>query len=652
MGVLFLAGASRGGVAPCRDLLSPVALRDVKVRGHVGKVQDRFFANRIFSDFAKNEIWKEARDAFAYPDDDVCNKPAGMWKGEFWGKLMISACRVAEYSGDTDLEAFLRDEAHRLVKFQRADGYLGTYVNAEWVMPPDTNEAQRVFGWPCYWNWNLWCRKYTLWGLLACYRLSGDKDILRAADRAMTQEIEMLRRLGVRIEDTGTLTMRGLPPCSVLKPLLLLYEETGKDLYLEFAKEIYGAWNNPKSRAPQFAAKLSSGSPLQDWYPEENGEWGKAYEMMSCLAGVVELYRVTGDQGALSLAKGMRDRIYEDELNLCYSVGYNDQFWGARRHLNGVSEPCDAIHWMRLNHELYLVTGDAKYADEIERCFYNAFLASVSPDGKWGARCVRSHGRHQIAPPQAGMRYQHCCVDNMPRGFMDVAQTILAKDAEGALRVAIYHDSEAGIGNDHVVIRGNYPIRAKVSVSVSLEKQGKVKFRKPAWCPLLRINNERDAYCEAKDGWIEVLAPAGESRWNLVFAREPRIVDSYRRSVKEYDRNSAVYKRWAEASDSPATGERDLFPLLRTTPAAQVVLGPLMLAKSVRLGLSERDVLGSETVNLGGWSVSVEMIDVENVWGAWRLSFEKGDREMSLPVCDYSSAAVWGRKGVEFGVFF
>ena len=443
-----------GKPAADANVLTPVGLGGVKVLGHVGEMQARFFRERIFSDFAREEIWKEAREAFERPDDDVFNKPAGMWKGEFWGKLMISACRVAEHTGDAGLKRFLKDEAYRLIALQRADGYLGTYVNAEWVVAPDTNESLRVLHWPCDYNWNLWCRKYTLWGLLACHRLTGDVELLAAADRAMTQQIAMLKRLGLRLADTGTYRMRGLPPCSVLKPLLWLYEETGKAEYLDYAKEIYGQWNDPTSRAPQFAAKLATGKPIQDWYPEENGVWGKAYEMMSCLAGVVEYYRVTADSGAIGLVKGMRERILGDELNLCFSVGYNDQFWGARRHLNGVSEPCDAIHWMRLNHELYLVTGEARYADEIERCFYNAFLAGIRPDGKWGARCVRSHGRHQPAPPQSGMRFQHCCVNNMPRGFMDVAQTVLARDPEGALRVAIYHDSESEIDGDRIAIRG------------------------------------------------------------------------------------------------------------------------------------------------------------------------------------------------------
>ncbi len=146
------------------------------------------------------------------------------------------------------------------------------------------------------------------------------------------------------------------------------------------------------------------------------GDSPRSPEMMSYLVGMLEYYRVTGDLRTFAVADGMWKRIATDEANLCASVGYNDQFTGTVRHLNGVSEPCDAILWMRFCHEMWFLSGEARYVDAFERTFYNAYLASISPDGKWGARELRSHGRHRPAPPQSGMKLQHCCVNNLPRG--------------------------------------------------------------------------------------------------------------------------------------------------------------------------------------------------------------------------------------------
>jgi len=645
-----VAVSCQAGTLP--DALTSVKVSDVRVRGHVAEMQERFFYNRIFSDFAKNEIWKEAHEAFAHPDDDVFNKGVGMWKGEFWGKLMISACRVAAYSGDARLKDFLHDEALSLIRYQHADGYLGTYVDKEYIVPLPLEEQKRRVGWPCPWNWNLWCRKYTLWGLLSCYRLTGDRKLLDAADRAMHQQIEMLHRRGLKLCDTGTTTMHGFPPCSILKPLLWLYQDTGKAEYLDYAKEIYGYFSDPTCQAVQFAAKLATGKPLQDWYPEENGKWGKAYEMMSCLAGFVEYYRVTGDRSALDIAVQMQDRIRKDELNLCLSVGYNDQFWGASRQLNGVSEPCDAIHWMRLNHELWLVTGDVKYADAIEETFYNAFLASMRPDGVWGARCVRSHGRHQKSPPQSGMTLQHCCVNNMPRGFMDAAQTIVARDRAGVLYVALYHDAEATVGGDRVTISGGYPVTSEVTVSLERAAAGKVRFRVPAWCRFLTVCSGKNCRRATRTGWFEVDATAGRSEWKLGFDMNPRIVDSDRAAVESYPRESHLVWRWARNEDGDL-GERDLMPLLRKTPAAELMWGPLLLAKSVRVGDTKKEILDGRTVNRGGWKVSLEpAAGGHDVWGAWKATFEKDGERRSFGVCDYPSAATWTQNAIEFSLFF
>ncbi|MBR3820619.1 MAG: hypothetical protein IKJ37_03250, partial [Kiritimatiellae bacterium] len=56
-------------------------------------------------------------------------------------------------------------------------------------------------------------------------------------------------------------------------------------------------------------------------------------------------------------------------------------------------------------------TGKTKYVDAIELAFYNAYLAGIGRDGKWGARGVRSHGYHHVSwHGQSGLKHQHCCV--------------------------------------------------------------------------------------------------------------------------------------------------------------------------------------------------------------------------------------------------
>ena len=634
---MALLGAVAAGAAcwalpenAVKDALVAPELKNTRVQGPIGAKFDTFMHERCLSDFARNVVVREAREAFAHPDDDVYQAPVGMWKGEFWGKLMISSARVAQYQDDPAFTAFLRDEAHRLMKYQKPDGYLGTYVNPEFVCPGDIEAAKKTMGWACDWCWNLWCRKYTMWGLLMIYKTTGDREILAAADRAMTQQIEMLRRMNVKLCDTGTSAMVGMPSCSVLKPLVMLYRETGKPLFLDYAREIVSYWDRPGDPAPNFFPNAATGRPLNEWYPDRIGKWGKAYEMMSCLDGVLEYYRLTGEARCLEMVKQMQAILWSTERNLVESVGYNDQFVGASRHLNGTSEPCDAIHWIRLNFDLYLITGDKKYVDAIEMTFCNAFLAGVFRDGKWGAREVRSHGRHVARFGQSGMRHQHCCVNNMPRTFMDIAQLGVTREAAGgALRVNLYSPSTTGFGDATVVLTGDFPVADRVTAMVEAKTPQTVKFRLPPWSKKTVFRRLPDGAetSVAPGDWHTVQVPAGVTAITVKFDMTPRLEDSDR--APSEDRTDYRYGRWKVA--------RDMDRLFRTTPAARLFRGPLLLAKAKVVGDDETDILRAD-LNKGGWKVKLRPFPEDRVMGAWEATFTRGTEVYKTNVCDFPSA--------------
>ena len=627
------------------DKLAAPALKDCRVQGPIGAKFNTFMYERCWGPFARGVVLDEAEFAFSHPDDDVFNAPVGMWKGEFWGKLMLSACGVAEYRNDAAFKEFLRGSAHRLMAHQRADGYLGTYLDDTFVRPVDPELARKAIGWPSPWNWNIWCRKYTLWGLLAAYRLTGDAEILAAADRAMTQEIALLKKLGLRLCDTGTTSMRGLPPTSTLKPLLELYRETGKKAYLDFARETVASWNDGKGPAPQFAAKLATGKPMNEWYPGEEGKWGKAYEMMSALDGLVEYYRITGEASALDVAARMQDLIWRTERNLVESVGYNDQFVGASRHLNGTSEPCDAIHWIRLNMDLYLVTGEAKYVHAIEATYYNAFLAGIFRDGKWGAREVRSHGRHIARFGQSGMRHQHCCVDNMPRTFMDIAQLGATTDADG-VRVNLYSPFTTDFPGLSVTLSGDFPMVDRVTALFIAKRPTKAKFRLPPWSPrtVFTVLPAGEPVVAPSGEWFEMDVPAGTTTVRVAFDMTPRLEDSDRAASDV--RTDYRFGRWNG-------GGRDQPGLFRTTPAARLFRGPLLLAKSKNVGDDEADILRAD-LNRGGWKVKLRAVDDFRVMGAWEATFTRGAETYTTRVCDFPSAgdALLPDGANHFSIFF
>ena len=651
MAVLFAALAvglaARGGVA---DRLTAPGQGDARLTGFVGAKIGRFLDHRVRGDFAKDVVFPEARKAFEKPDDDTFFIPGkgdiedefrtrhwGMWKGEFWGKLMISACRVAEYEHDEKLKAFLHEEALRLIACQKPDGYLGSYVDPEYVQPLgwETQHTNTTVKGP--WCWNLWCRKYTMWGLLANYRLTGNRRVLEALEKSMDQEIAMLKRLGLRPIDTGTFV--GMPSSSVLKPLLLLYRETGKPDYLAFAKTIVDDFRRADGRAPNLIANAFSGLPVADWY-EGPELWAKAYEMMSCLDGLLEYYRVTGEASVLEAMKRVQAMLAEHETNPCFSVGYNDQFANAARLLNGVTEPCDVIHWIRFNHDLWLITGETKYVDAIELAFYNTYLAAMFRDGTWGARAVRSHGYHFAKFGQSGMKNQHCCVNNMPRCAIDVAQTIAAKDAEGTLYVAFYNDGRATVGGDSVEISGNYPVGDTVTVKVTRKAAGRVCFRIPAW-------SATDA---DRSTWRTVEVPAGESVHTLAFDLRPRVWSPKREAVAAYPEKGPNGKPgWRMRMWTGYGSNTDLVDAARKTPGVEILRGPMLVAKAEAVGTSAEEIAATASVYGTKPSLALEPVEPKGTWGAWNLRVNG----RTIPVCDFGSAGdEYKSGGVRFSVWF
>ena len=240
------------------------SLSDVRLLGLPGETLARFAYERMESEAAWDVVYREAAEAFERKLDDASGV-VGLWQGEFWGKLVISACRYAEYSGHEALKERLRRETLRFITLQEPDGYLGTYRDSlRMFSPTDLEASRRVMGWACDWNWNVWCRKYTLWALLEIYEATGATDVLDAAGRLMDQQMEMLRRLDVPIYRTGCYV--GLASMSVLKPLLLLYRHTGAERYREYAGEIVSAWRREGNPAPNLLVNAFSERAVADWY--------------------------------------------------------------------------------------------------------------------------------------------------------------------------------------------------------------------------------------------------------------------------------------------------------------------------------------------------------------------------------------------------
>ena len=610
------------------------ALRDVRLGGVPAGKMHNFFRARMLDKTAQRDVFGEARSAFRDRDDDEKavlpdRKMGGIWRGEFWGKLMLGTARVADYLQDPALTKFVKEECHRMIALQDPDGYLGSYADKEnvWI-PESAKPAMRAaYGWNTVWN--LWNRKYAIWAMLMAYRTTGDRAILASTERQMDQWIEMMHRLGLPLFVTGQPEKVGLPSMSILKPLLMLYAETGKKTYLDYAKEMLPDWDRADGACPNFFRNADRADALHTWYPNPS-RWAKSYEMMSCLDGLLEYTRLTGDARALETVRKIYDNLLRTELNVLGDVGYVDQFYGAATQPNASTEVCDTIHWIRLSLDLYLMTGDVRYCDAIELAYFNAFLAGVYRDGTWGAFAVRGTACHET-DRQCGYAYNHCCVNNVPRTFMDMAEGTVTRDRAGVFHVNFYQDATATLDGVDFAISGNYPVGNVVTVKVS-DPAAKVVFRTPAWCPKLDV------------------AQPEKGVWRLTFDMNPRLLDGPDTAVAK--KEGWHYARYLCREQPLRSPLRDSY---RATPAATVMVGPLLLAKSRRTGATQTELMDLATVRGQGYAVKVTPVACEDVWGAWDVELTKpGAPTIRTRACDYQSAGddPYADGSVRFSIWF
>ncbi|MDX9791932.1 MAG: hypothetical protein RBU24_00350 [Kiritimatiellia bacterium] len=158
------------------------------------------------------------------------------------------------------------------------------------------------------------------------------------------------------------------------------------------------------------------------------------------------------------------------------------------------------------------------------------------------------------------------------------------------------------------------------------------QFRKPAWCPKMDVE-------QSKDGL----------QWVLTFDMNPRVVDGPAVTVKK---EGWHYGRYQNSEKAEKLGLQDMY---RTTSAATVWNGPLLLAKCRRTGATTDSLLDLSTVNGKGYSVKLTPCACEGVWAAWDVELTKpGAPTIKTRACDYQSAAddPFGKSAVVFSVWF
>ena len=272
--------------------------------GYAGEIIDRFSERRLLNADSWETIYNEAADAFDARVDDQLVPGQGLWQGEFWGKQVLSAIAAINYYNDEALRQRLRNAIPAFLEKQDENGYLGTYTDSTLV---------------CGNVWNIWCRKYTLWGLVELWKMFQDADVLKAAKGFLDHLIGEVGPNATDIIRTGN--FYGLPSTSILLPVLELYKATGLDSYKEFAYYIVDQWSQHPEGLPDILHQALTDRPVHTWF-EHPEEWAKGYEFISCVEGLLELYRIDGNETYLKAVTNIHQQLLNWEQSFIGSISY------------------------------------------------------------------------------------------------------------------------------------------------------------------------------------------------------------------------------------------------------------------------------------------------------------------------------------------
>ena len=623
------------------NIINKTNLENVEIGGYTADLMNIFFEQRVFGDYGRNVVCKEAESAFETCVDD--EGVVGIWQGEFWGKWIISAVRVYKYTGSEELKNFVHNAALKIIGYQRENGYIGTYKNSKKFMSPDVNEAIKEMGWECDWNWNIWCRKYTLWALLEVYEITQDAKILDACVKMADNLITELKEEGRRLGETGTFC--GLPSCSILKPMLILYRLTENEGYLSFCLDFVADWENADIM-PGLIANTLNKTPIAKWY--NNPKWAKVYEMMSCFDGLIELHRVTGDEKYLTVCKNFYELAKATEQNVLYSVGHNDEFLEGSYHINAVTEPCDVIHWMRICFELFSLTGDAKYMDSFELAFYNPFLASSYKDGKWGARGARTHGRHITVDEQAKFKHNHCCVNNMPRGYMNMAEACIMQSAD-AIYINLYTETKATLKDGTTVeVSGDYLANSSAKIEIDFKDNTPydVKLRIPQWSSKNTVVADGVAY-SPESGYFTVKPQNNKCVIDVQFDNEIKVIE--KDAHKEYIPDEKQIYKWTY-KNTPAECTEDM---LIHENRCILQKGAVLLCRTKLIGNTEEEMFGNKPIDTSYKCTYQQVAPQKGINLQFNITLENGTDTIKTTVCDYASGTNMKFEDMHtFNIFF
>lgn len=407
-------------------------------------------------------------------------------------KIIEGACYSFQIFSDPALEAKVDSLIELIGKAQEPDGYI--YTNRtimgdsahEWAGQERWEKVQDL-------SHELYNIGHLIEAGVAHYHATGKKTLLNIAIKAADRVCA----------DFGPGKIERYPGHQIIElALAKLYTVTGDKKYLESAKfflDVRGPGGDPYNQAQQKVV-------------DQHTAVGHAVRAAYMYAGMADVAALTHDPSYIEAIDDIWDDVVSKKLYVTGGIGAtgSGEAFGKPYELPNMSaycETCASIANVYWNYRLFLMHGEAKYYDVLERTLYNAFLSGVSLEGDafFYPNPLESFGQHARSPWFSCA----CCPGNVTRFVPSVPGYFYAQRGE-AVYVNLFGASTTALSVEGTDVtleqKTQYPWESDVSIIVTPKETTDfaLHIRIPGWAinepipsDLYRFDDERNPAPEA-----------------------------------------------------------------------------------------------------------------------------------------------------------
>jgi len=493
--------------------IQPVSFVDVKF-------SDKFWMPRIQIN-EKVTIPIALKHCYSTGRVDNFKKAGGLIPGYFATSLPFDDTDIYKiiegmaYSVQTypnpSLDAQMDTLIYYIEKAQEEDGYLFTARTA--------GKPDKLHNWVGQKRWEkdpdlsheLYNAGHLYEAAFAHYKATGKRSLLDVAIKNADLLVKDFLYGGLTYEPGHQIVEMGL---------IKMYRVTGKKDYLDLAKYFLDLKGNGER-----------GDYCQSHKPviEQDEAVGHAVRAVYMYSGMADVAALTDNKEYLNAIDKIWDNVVKKKYYVTGGIGArgHGEAFGDNYELPNMSaycETCAAIGNVYWNHRLFLLHGQSKYYDVIERTLYNGLMSGVSLSGDhfYYPNPLESEGQHA----RSEWFGCACCPSNVCR-FMPSIPGYVYAHKENKIYVNLFVGSETNIELPKNKVRltqsSDYPWNGNITINVEPQKAGNfdLLIRMPGWAlnkpvpsnlytylhptnqnAVLKLNGEPMNYMIGEDGYI------------------------------------------------------------------------------------------------------------------------------------------------------